>query len=374
MRHGSQLGTTSSKGSMSGDGTLKLYATLHDVYQTFTSHPQLYGLQTNREISTKVTVKNIWKNWEDASDCAHEWDSGVVTPATCAKYGYTSFTCTKCGIQKSVENVEAGYSDTHQWYWSTYGTTISQYCQLCYKSGTATLTAVNGKHTGSPVTDVASVSYNENWSGGDVTFTYENNVEPGENTAKVYMHCNGKTVSATFSIYDGCAHNGGTATCSSPAICTTCGEPYGSKLSHRFYGETTYDSAFHYRACTNEGCTEKRALAHAFYANYTDYELGLAPTGHSCLDCGYGSFDKQSVLSEDGVVSVDLNMVAANDWVVAAVFSADGQFLGCDMKIAEEDGTMHMSISHQGTADDLMIFVLLDGASLNRPAAEYPLQ
>jgi hypothetical protein len=56
------------------------------------------------------------------------------------------------------------------------------------------------------------------------------------------------------------------------------------------------------------------------------------------------------------------------------LYISRGEAVTLNITPYEEDGTMHMSISHQGTADDLMIFVLLDGASLNRPAAEYPLQ
>lgn len=359
MRPGSQLGSTDSSGSMSGDGTLKLYADIHEVSGNFTFFPQLYGIQTNNTISEKVTVKNIWKNWVDAADCTHDWEQGAVVPATCKSYAYTLFTCTLCGFERLEEDKTGGYSDIHSFYWYTSGSTIGHRCNLCSSSGSrgsVTLAVSNGLYTGQPVTGVASAQYSETWKGGEVTFSYENNVEPGENTAKVYMHYMGQKVSATFSIFKDCAHNGGTATCFSPAICETCQQSYGSTLSHSY--TTTYDHENHYRSCTNEGCTEETTAPHQF-------------TNHVCYPCGYGFYNIDEIKENSLTV---MTYAAKDDMVVAAVYSEEGQFLGCDLQVATSSNNLNLEVPFTQTPSTLRIFTLLDGYTVNRDAAERSLQ
>lgn len=374
---GVQLGGSTSTGTMSGDGTLKLYAEeLGDGL--YNSYPILYGRSTQDGVKENVTVKTIWKNWTDGADCVHSYDSGVTVPATCNAYAKTTYTCTQCGYQKVEEDTNGGYSDEHDWRWYTSSKTIGHSCNRCREYGSATLTVANGIYTGEPVTGVASASFNENWVGGDVTFSYENNVEAGENTAVAYMHCNGYTVKATFSIFEGdCAHAGGTATCYAQAVCEKCGEGYGSMKNHGFSayaeGKLTYNADCHIYHCCNEGCTETKEEAHRFYASDYDYEMGIVngtgATSHSCLVCGYGSFDEVISVS-DGVATVSLTKVAEGDHVVAAVYDENGKFLGCGAKVAEATGAMDLEVSYQGTGDYLKVFFTDDTWSPERLSSE----
>ena len=386
LRPGSQLGTDSGSGSISGDGQLRLYAQVPETEDGwYDRHPQLYSVQTYKAISEKVTIANIWKNWEDAADCAHNWEALKSTPANCAEYARITYICANddCGATKIVEDVDGGKTDDHQWNWYTSGSVIGHNCSRCHSYGNVTLSAKNGLYTGEPVTDVASATYSEKWIGGEVTFSYSNNIEPGEKTAIAYMHCNGKTVSTKFSIFEGdCAHNGGKAYCYAQAVCENCGESYGSKPNHDFYvydkSMYTYDSDQHTVTCQTEGCTETKSSAHSFYATEYDemlnQELGTENfNSHRCLRCGYGSFS--DVISvADGAASVEVTHAAQGDTVVAAIYDENGKFLGCGLKTVETAGSVTLDFSYQGNADTLRVFSFDKFWCANRPAStEVPL-
>ena len=53
-----------------------------------------------------------------------------------------------------------------------------------------------------------------------------------------------------------CAHEGGTATCIKKAVCAKCGEEYGELTAHT-YGEWKHNAEKHWKECTTEGCTAK---------------------------------------------------------------------------------------------------------------------
>ena len=53
-----------------------------------------------------------------------------------------------------------------------------------------------------------------------------------------------------------CVHEGGTATCIKKAVCTKCGEEYGELAAH-IYGEWKHNAEKHWKECTTEGCTAK---------------------------------------------------------------------------------------------------------------------
>jgi len=377
LRPGTQLGSETTTGSVSGDGTLKLYAEIRQEEDEiwYDSYPKLYSISADRYISEKVTVSHIWKNWVDAKDCEHDYVIADVIPATCNEYGKIICECSKCGSQNIQENVEGGLSNEHNWSWYAESDGISMSCRRCHKYGKATLVTPNGKYTGNPVTP-AYVETNEDWS-GSVSLSYQNNVDVGEGTAAVTMTCNGLSVTKYFSIYADCAHNGGTATCYAKAVCTVCGKEYGTLLKHAFTGEWDYDSSSHFRRCKNKGCTEKETKAHVFYSSDVDYEMGIGngtgPTSHSCMVCGYGRINSSSVHVQDTTVSLTIEQVAEGDTMVAAVYSEEGQFLGFDLKTAEEKGKIDLTVDYTGEADLLKVFCLPFGYVINRPAAEFDL-
>ena len=376
MRPDAQLGGTGATGTLSGDGTLKLYAEQmgEDWYR---GYPMLYGRSADPTISEQVTVKNIWKNWVDGADCVHNFVEGERTPALCNAYSQVTSTCSKCGTQTVEEDVEGGYSEEHNWKWYASGNTIGHRCLRCDKRGSITLTAANGIYTGQPVTGVASATGNENWCGEEVIITYDKNVEPGENTAIAYMHCNGQTVSIRFSIFEGdCAHAGGNLTCYAQAVCEKCGEGYGTLKQHsfsRYNSEMEINGESHIYHCGNTGCTETKTEAHRFYGSDYEFEMGLiygtGATSHMCYLCGYGSFFREQITVTETTVALTVEKMVAGDQVAAAVYGADGRFLGFGVEVAETTGAVDLEVSFSGTADHLKVFFTNTDWNPDRPAS-----
>jgi len=69
----------------------------------------------------------------------------------------------------------------------------------CNHSATATITAVDKTYTGAAITDAATVTYSDGWTGSkDAVVTYENNTKVGTATAKATIE--GQAISTTFQI------------------------------------------------------------------------------------------------------------------------------------------------------------------------------
>jgi len=104
LRPGVQLGGSSSTGTITGTGTLKLYAQqLEDG--RYDRYPKLYGTGTKQTIDEQVqSTVTVWRNWVEGAACTHRWDSGVVTAATCAEDGFVTYTCQDCGSTKTQAN------------------------------------------------------------------------------------------------------------------------------------------------------------------------------------------------------------------------------------------------------------------------------
>ena len=85
-------------------------------------------------------VSNEWKTDKDShwnvygcgtimNKAAHTWDAGVeTTPATCTKAGVKTFTCTKCGYQKT----EPIAVIAHKYEWKHDETNHWQECSVCH--------------------------------------------------------------------------------------------------------------------------------------------------------------------------------------------------------------------------------------------------
>ena len=72
------------------------------------------------------------------------------------------------------------------------------------------------------------------------------------------------------------AHSGGTATCDTQAVCSTCGQPYGKKAEHDFGGYVTTDAEQHWKECD---CGEKTAVGVHEYDNDEDTACNIC--GHA---------------------------------------------------------------------------------------------
>jgi len=85
-----------------------------------------------------------------------------------------------------------------------------------------------------------------------------------------------------------CEHTGGTATCENAAVCTYCGESYGTALGHS-YGEATYTWT-----ATDDGwsCTAERVCANDKSHNETETVAGVysVVTEATCGAIGVGKY------------------------------------------------------------------------------------
>lgn len=147
----------------------------------------------------------------------HSWNSGTVTtPATCTSAGVKTYTCTTCGATKT-EDIDA---TGHSWgtEWSTDNSQHWHKCSVCGEKK-----------------DEAEHSW-------DICFPYS----PSPGTYHVFK-CSvcGSQRSGYFK------HSGGTATCTSKAVCEYCGREYGSLAAH-----TTTHTAFKAATCTVDGNKE----------------------------------------------------------------------------------------------------------------------
>ena len=80
------------------------------------------------------------------------------------------------------------------------------------------------------------------------------------------------------------AHVGGTATCYAKAICTACGEEYGSALDHDLSDGWTYkDANGHAHSCENAGCTHHDEIA----PHVPNIPSATESEAKVCTVCGY---------------------------------------------------------------------------------------
>lgn len=208
----------------------------------------------------------------------HNYKSVVIAP-TCTVGGYTTHTCTVCGISYMDAEVDAlGHS------WVDATCTESQFCSVC------------GRITGKPL-----------------GHRYEDVVVAPTCTSNGYtMHtckvCGGVYVDSPV---NATGHNWSGATCTEPMTCKTCGATYGEAQGHSYQSETTAPT------CTDKGYTLHTCLSCGI--SYKDNEVQAL--GHiwgeatcteamTCTVCGdtsgdmlghkYDSVTKEANCTEDG--------------------------------------------------------------------------
>ncbi len=109
----------------------------------------------------------------------------------------------------------------------------------------------------------------------------------------------GYTTSSSTPSYSGCNHSGGTATCTAQAVCSKCGESYGTVKNHT-YTTLKKDANYHWYACATCGAEQPNSkVAHSGAPSCT--------TQPTCSVCNqvYGS-------------------VSAHDFVNSTVYKSDG--------------------------------------------------
>ena len=110
-------------------------------------------------------------------------------------YGYLS--CADEGMVYTNNSSASSTKPEHTLVYTASGSTITATCSAdCDFTATATISAENTTYDGTAKT--ATVTYSDGWVGGNVTLTYENNVNAGTATASITL--SDITASVTFTI------------------------------------------------------------------------------------------------------------------------------------------------------------------------------
>ena len=93
------------------------------------AHADRPGDESKKWESDKDSHWNVYGCGTIMNKAAHTWDAGVeTTPATCTKAGVKTFTCTKCGYQKT----EPIAVIAHKYEWKHDETNHWQECSVCH--------------------------------------------------------------------------------------------------------------------------------------------------------------------------------------------------------------------------------------------------
>lgn len=93
------------------------------------AHADRPGDKSDKWESDKDSHWNVYGCGTIMNKAAHTWDAGVeTTPATCTKAGVKTFTCTKCGYQKT----EPIAVIAHKYEWKHDETNHWQECSVCH--------------------------------------------------------------------------------------------------------------------------------------------------------------------------------------------------------------------------------------------------
>ena len=126
MQPRSEISSLSPSASITGDGTLKLFAPSNEVgfpYNCPTivvdyTWPYIDdGLDLALERGYLADTVTIWKSWVEGLQCDHDWVAGTVVEPTCTEEGYTLYTCSKCmatetrDIQPALGHASDGNTD-----------------------------------------------------------------------------------------------------------------------------------------------------------------------------------------------------------------------------------------------------------------------
>ncbi len=95
--------------------------------------------------------------------------------------------------------------------------------------------------------------------------------------------------------FDSAAHSGGTATCTKQAVCTVCKIPYGKALGHSWKTEWANNSTHHWHECQNADCpvtadsNKDSYAAHSFgeWVTVTEATATTKGLAKRTCECGY---------------------------------------------------------------------------------------
>ena len=126
MQPSSEISSLSPIASITGDGTLKLFAPSNEAGFPY-NWPTIVvdytwpyiddGLDLALERGYLADTVTIWKSWVEGLQCDHDWVAGTVVEPTCTEEGYTLYTCSKCmatetrDIQPALGHASDGNTD-----------------------------------------------------------------------------------------------------------------------------------------------------------------------------------------------------------------------------------------------------------------------
>lgn len=126
MQPSSEISSLSPSASITGDGTLKLFAPSDEAGFPY-NWPTIVvdytwpyiddGLDLALERGYLADTVTIWKSWVEGLQCDHDWVAGTVVEPTCTEEGYTLYTRSKCmatetrDIQPALGHTSDGNTD-----------------------------------------------------------------------------------------------------------------------------------------------------------------------------------------------------------------------------------------------------------------------
>lgn len=207
-----------------------------------------YGVDRSKPVVSITCVgvgKPIW-SWNGTSSATAKFTStdgnatmtvnAAITSSTapaanCLETGIVTYTATATANGQTYTDTKTADGDfgPHSYTYFSSGNTVTETCNNCSHTATATLTATDATYAGSPITTGAYVIYSDGWAGSQEhgEITYSNNLNVGEATAKVTVE--GKVLTTTFKI--NAAKISGAAVTLSPTSGTYNGTAYNPSVS-----------------------------------------------------------------------------------------------------------------------------------------------
>ena len=311
---------------------------------------QKYGATTEHDYQWNHDAAQHWK---ECSACSaidpanpktnHNFGEWVTEKeATCTETGTQKRTCADCGYSETAEIAMIAHTLTHHEAVTPTCTTTGSIeyweCSACGKkfSDAACTTEVTdvtlpmAAHTltktdakAATCTEAGNAEY---WTCSVCKKLFSDSEGKNEITAaSVVIPATGHTADATGwhgddtnhwhvcatckEKFDEAAHTGGTATCSSKAVCDVCKAEYGTTTAHTFISK--HDDTQHWKECSICGAIdlENSKTNHTFGEWETVTDSTCTATGtkkHTCTGCDY---------SETGVIEKKAHTTEHHDRV-----------------------------------------------------------
>ncbi|MDY3867793.1 MAG: MBG domain-containing protein, partial [Pyramidobacter sp.] len=280
-------------GSITGSGTLELYALLEEVNGevSVSAAPTIFGVYSNQKDSDGAYAAfpanvadsvNIVRKWDG---CSHPgWSDPVIVAPICTEEGYTVKTCAGCGMEMRSDYTPATGHKNRTFSATQYDDRVKVTCDDCGASATIRLYSPSKVllEEGVPAKPASFTGY----SGWYTTSTlpaivYENNAAPGIATAKATF--GDVTIFTTFQLVN-CLHKWGDDIQSDETghwyVCTKCGEKSDPEDTLEVMEEKGKSSYYYVY----------QELGYEYGANEhisDPFDSASCTDGTTCVICGY---------------------------------------------------------------------------------------